>query len=213
MSTIAQEINAITTAQGGTAQGQTIAEAVNALADTLAGEDVAGGRTISDAISKLAPYIGTGGGGGGITDGVYTDIAKTSRSVPQVGNTVHAYTISSLQALWTAFPDEDGAERVASSGTYLTGGRSGLVAQSSGPITVIGAYEVDTDYDDDAEADVYTEVTDLSFNADAGTYTYDGKTYRIRVIPSVDSPGITSWFCYEMAPVRKRLVFVDRDNA
>jgi hypothetical protein len=65
MSTIAQEINAITEAQGGTATGQTIAEAVNALADTLAGEDVAGGRTITDAISKLAPYVGGGGGGGG----------------------------------------------------------------------------------------------------------------------------------------------------
>ena len=62
MSTIAQEIMSIATAHGyqGTAQ-PTIAEAVNALADTLAGEDVAGGRTIAEAVRNIAPYVGGGG--------------------------------------------------------------------------------------------------------------------------------------------------------
>lgn len=43
---------------------KSVAGAINALADTLAGEDVKNGRSISDAVDAIAPYIGSGGGGG-----------------------------------------------------------------------------------------------------------------------------------------------------
>lgn len=63
MATIADELNAISVEHGYTgAAPKTIAEAIDALADTLAGEDVDSGRSIASAIHALAPYIGTGGG-------------------------------------------------------------------------------------------------------------------------------------------------------
>jgi hypothetical protein len=72
MSTIAQEINAITTAQGGTATGQTIAE----------------------AIKNLAPYIQGGGGGEGafVIDVLYTydDDSSYERLVTPLADVVSA---------------------------------------------------------------------------------------------------------------------------
>ena len=64
MATIADELNAISVEHGYTgAAPKTIADAIDALADTLAGEDVKGSRTIAGAVKALAPYIGSGGGG------------------------------------------------------------------------------------------------------------------------------------------------------
>ena len=63
MATIADELNAISVEHGYTgAAPKTIADAIDALADTLAGEDVSSGRSIAGAIHALAPYIGAGGG-------------------------------------------------------------------------------------------------------------------------------------------------------
>lgn len=64
MATIADELNAISVEHGYTgAAPKTIAGAIDALADTLAGTDVEGRRTIAGAVKALAPYIGSGGGG------------------------------------------------------------------------------------------------------------------------------------------------------
>ena len=64
MATIADELNAISVEHGYTgAAPKTIADAIDALADTLAGTDVKSGRSIAGAIHALAPYIGSGGGG------------------------------------------------------------------------------------------------------------------------------------------------------
>ena len=63
MATIADELNAISVEHGYTgAAPKTIAGAIDALADTLAGTDVEGKRTIAGAVKALAPYIGGGGG-------------------------------------------------------------------------------------------------------------------------------------------------------
>ena len=43
------------------AEPRTIAGAIDALADTLAGSDVDSGRTIAEAVGALAPYVGGGG--------------------------------------------------------------------------------------------------------------------------------------------------------
>lgn len=72
MATIADELNAISVEHGYTgAAPKTIAGAIDALADTLAGTDVEGKRTIAGAVKALAPYIG---GGGGTTLGALVDI-------------------------------------------------------------------------------------------------------------------------------------------
>lgn len=61
---IKEEITAIAIEHGYTGKKpDSIAKAIDALADTLAGEDVTGSRSISGAVKALAPYIGSGGGG------------------------------------------------------------------------------------------------------------------------------------------------------
>jgi hypothetical protein len=62
---IKEEITKIAVEQGYEgAKPKSIAQAIDALADTLAGEDVTGSRSIAGAIHALAPYIGSSGGGG-----------------------------------------------------------------------------------------------------------------------------------------------------
>lgn len=62
--TIASAFNDIAVANGGKADNSgTIAGAVDALTDALAGSDVAQGATIEDGVRVLGEYIGGGGGG------------------------------------------------------------------------------------------------------------------------------------------------------
>lgn len=61
--TIAGEIMSIAVEHGYEGpQDLTIAGAIDALADTLAGENVESGQTVAQAVRALAPYIGSGGG-------------------------------------------------------------------------------------------------------------------------------------------------------
>ena len=61
--TIAKAINDIAAAQGGTpARPATIAGAIDALNDALAGSDQQAARTIEDAVVLLGEHIGGGGG-------------------------------------------------------------------------------------------------------------------------------------------------------
>lgn len=91
MATIADELNAISVEHGYTgAAPKTIAGAIDALADTLAGTDVEERRTIAGAVKALAPYIGSGGGG---------SLGSMQRSMwslnapPVVGESVNVNTI------------------------------------------------------------------------------------------------------------------------
>lgn len=61
--TVAGEITKIAVEHGynGVAP-KTITAAIDALADTLAGSDVDSGQTVAQAVRALAPYIGSGGG-------------------------------------------------------------------------------------------------------------------------------------------------------
>lgn len=63
--TIASAFNEIAVANGGQADNSgTIAGAIDACADALAGSDVAQGATIEDGVRVLGEYISGGGGGG-----------------------------------------------------------------------------------------------------------------------------------------------------
>lgn len=60
---IKEEITKIAVEQGyDGAKPKSIAQAIDALTDTLSGEDVKSGRSVVDAIRKYAPYVGAGGG-------------------------------------------------------------------------------------------------------------------------------------------------------
>ena len=87
MATIADELNSISVEHGYTgAAPKTIAGAIDALADTLAGTDVEGKRTIAGAVKALAPYIGGGGSLGEIV-GVNTDGTKATGIIIGVSTT------------------------------------------------------------------------------------------------------------------------------
>ena len=74
--TIASAFNEIAVANGGTADNSgTIAGAVDALTDALAGSDVAQGATIEDGVRVLGEYIGGGGGDLAIAAGTFTPSA------------------------------------------------------------------------------------------------------------------------------------------
>ena len=80
--TIASAFNEIAVANGGTADNSgTIAGAVDALTDALAGSDVAQGATIEDGVRVLGEYIS--GGGGGTVD-VYTNFDGTDWPAPTI---------------------------------------------------------------------------------------------------------------------------------
>lgn len=84
MASTKDEITAIAIEHGYTGKKpDSIAKAIDALADTLAGEDVTGSRSIAGAVKALAPYIGSGGGGGSLGSMQYT--AGSTNEVPSVG--------------------------------------------------------------------------------------------------------------------------------
>ena len=61
--TIASAFNDIAVAQGGTAsKGNTISDALDALTDALAGENIPQGRTIEDNVRILGEHLSGGGG-------------------------------------------------------------------------------------------------------------------------------------------------------
>ena len=82
--TIASAFNEIAVANGGQADTSgTIAGAVDALTDALAGSDVAQGATIEDGVRALGEYI-SGGGDSGLGNAVY-DTFYSSATIPAVG--------------------------------------------------------------------------------------------------------------------------------
>ena len=81
--TIAQAFNEITVSQGGTPNnGGTIAGAIDALNDALAGSDQAAGRTIEDAVRLLGQHIG-GGGGSSVTVEALTATENKTYTAPE----------------------------------------------------------------------------------------------------------------------------------
>ena len=79
--TIAQAFNEIAAAQGGTPNNSgTIAGAIDALNDTLAGSDQEAATTIEEAVRLLGQHISTGGGGGS------SDLTEATATVTAAGD-------------------------------------------------------------------------------------------------------------------------------
>ena len=106
--TIASAFNDIAVANGGTADNSgTIAGAVDALTDALAGSDVAQGATIEDGVRVLGEYI-SGGGGGGTVD-VYTNFDGIDWPAPTIdGVAVQLEPVTGKEGLYK-FSAEVGA--------------------------------------------------------------------------------------------------------
>ena len=112
--TIASAFNEIAVANGGTADNSgTIAGAVDALTDALAGSDVAQGATIEDGVRVLGEYIGGGGGGGGAAIGgnmIGWPLQYSADSAPHVGVNVGSPSFACIGSLGAspAAPIADG---------------------------------------------------------------------------------------------------------
>lgn len=130
MSTIAAEIMAIATEHGYEgATSNTIAGAINILADTLAGEDATDGSTIAGTIKALAPYVGEVPSGTiSITEnGTDIDVSSYAKADVSVSG---GGSFGELQAgpfMASAKPTVGGAI----SGTGLTSSRIGQSGQTS----------------------------------------------------------------------------------
>lgn len=106
---IKSEILDIAKDNGYEGAAQTITGAINALADTLAGEDVAGGRTVASAIHAIGPYIG---GGGGTSLG-----AVVSMSIVEYDSEEGGY-VSDGQHMWFAGDTEPTIEQAKGAEQY-----------------------------------------------------------------------------------------------
>lgn len=111
---IKSEILGIAADHGYEGTAQTITGAINALADTLAGEDVAGGRTVASAIHALGPYIG-GGGGGGVGDLVPTPMI--AMNTPEVGASFDGSTTMNASVVYIGI---DGQRIIEQAGNTYT---------------------------------------------------------------------------------------------
>lgn len=97
MTSTKDEITAIAVEHGYTGKKpDSIAKAIDALADTLAGENVSSGRSIAGAIHALAPYIG-GGGGGSL--GELVDVNPVTASSIAIFVSTTPYDITSGETL------------------------------------------------------------------------------------------------------------------
>lgn len=175
---IKSEILGIAADHGYEGTAQTITGAINALTDTLAGEDVAGGRTVASAIHALGPYIG--GGGGGVGDLV--PAPRFSSDVPQVGPATSfnwgpyptsMYRLDGKQLLkWSTQTTPPGVDSVAAGIEYC-------ISENGAPFTAatLDTYKVTLDMDSYS----FTAVS----RYDAGIYdeVIDGVTYLVIPMP------------------------------
>ena len=193
MATIADELNAISVEHGYTgAAPKTIAGAIDALADTLAGTDVEGKRTIAGAVKALAPYIG---GGGGTTLGSMQYAVVYDTSEPTVGGdayyiqlTVITVHVGSQLVIGEMPGDSNGAPSIA----------AGATVKAYAPMDMLGENPVITPYviTDSAEQK-YTSVTPWD-----GTYTH-----AIEQIDNQDCLAITLTIPELDASEGERLLF------
>lgn len=159
---IKEEITKIAVEQGyDGAKPKSIAQAIDALADTLAGEDVTGSRSIAGAVKALAPYIG----GGGTTLGSMQYAVVYDTSEPTVGGdayyvplTVITVHVGSQLVIGEMPGGSNGAPSIA----------AGATVKAYAPTDMLGENPVITPYviTDSAEQK-YTSVTPWD-----GTYTH-----------------------------------------
>ena len=130
--TIAQAFNEIAIAQGGTANTSgTIAGAIDALNDALAGSDQEAAQSIEAAVRLLGQHINAGGGGGGGEAQKYAIKCYTRADVLDPDVEVASFVCKAV------FDDDDGYYTADTSGGNLTEAEAGAV--------LIGNGEVDED--------------------------------------------------------------------
>lgn len=167
--TIASAFNDIAAAQGGTvSENGSIASAIDALNDALAGSDQPAASTIEGAVRLLGQHIGSGGGdGGGATVGNIVAFGIVNEGTPTNGSEVFNRTTDgplflSLggHPLWEF--EQDGypvyltTESGIAAGIEVSTYGGGASSQSATPVCGVCVYELD---DGDGGSTVYKNVT------------------------------------------------------
>lgn len=97
MASTKDEITAIAVEHGYTGRKpDSIAKAIDALADTLAGTDVKSGRSIAGAIHALAPHIGSGSGGAALGAMQYWPMYSIAANAPAIGGSTSNLEVRSM---------------------------------------------------------------------------------------------------------------------
>lgn len=190
---IKEEITKIAVEQGYEgAKPKSIAQAIDALTDTLAGEDVKSGRSVVGAVKALAPYIG----GGGTTLGSMQYAVVYDTSEPTVGGdayyiplTVITVHVGSQLVIGKMPGDSDGAPSIAAGATVKAYASMDMLA---GKNPVITPYVIT-----DSAEQKYTSVTPWD-----GTYTH-----AIEQIDNQDCLAITFTIPELDASEGERLLF------
>lgn len=163
--TISQAFNEIAVAQGGTAsKNGSIASAIDALNDALAGSDQPAANTIEGAVRLLGQHIGSGGGGA--TVGNIVAFGIVNEGTPTNGSEVFNRTTDgplflSLggHPLWEF--EQDGysvyltTESGIAAGIEVSTYGGGASSQSATPVCGVCVYELD----EDGGSTVYKNVT------------------------------------------------------
>lgn len=176
--TIASAFNEIAVAQGGTAsKSGTIAGAIDALTDALAGSDVQSPDTIEGAVRLLGQHIGGDGGDGGDGGGSFGSLQNVciSENLPSIGE--DAFAVVNISEII------NGSTVIAQG---ITGPvAAGLTAISSGAeqFTECDAYVCGVD-----ENNLYTTVTPWDGTVTVGSVEIAGATYATYTltVPELD---------------------------
>lgn len=186
-------------------QIKTIAGAIDALADTLAGSDVDSGSTVAQAVRALAPYIGSGGGGvelGALQNGI-----RITTTIPAVGDYdgSSGVNIESAKAGNIVVFGSD-SENVANVPSIAAGLVVTIADYSYNQSPDASAYVVTTEPDETEPGDfVYASVRqwDGQLDVNVGEQDPETETYNLTVTLTVPELDVDS---------RETLIiFVDRN--
>lgn len=129
MASTKDEITAIAVEHGYTGRKpDSIAKAIDALADTLAGEDVSSPRSIAGAIHALAPYIGSGGGGT-LGRPQYWPMYSIAANAPAIGGSTSNLEVRSMPGVALSVGSSVVCKDVSFDGFY---GSTSMIASGVG---------------------------------------------------------------------------------
>lgn len=196
--TVAGEITKIAVEHGyNGAAPKTITGAIDALADTLAGSDVDSGQTVAQAVRALAPYIGSGGDGGGVELGALQHGIRIVAVVPVVGdydNPEYASIKSAKAGNIVVF----GSDPIEGPSASASGIAAGLVVtiddMSYSQSPHVSAHVVTLEFNAYEGASIYTSVRQWDGQLDVIVGEQDPKfgTYSVTVtltVPELDVDG------------------------
>lgn len=166
---IASAFNEIAVAQGGAASKTgSIAGAIDALNDALAGSDQQGAETIEDAVRLLGNHIG--GGGGGVTFGNLAGGVWTTETV-SVGASASSATF--LETTQVKIGDTVVVDSAGQAIQFVAGGADAVaIYNSDTQLTFAKAYDVTIDMD----TGKYATVEEIDMSVASTTVEIEGET-------------------------------------